>query len=63
MASAKSIEVLGLLYSNINLLLYSFTCIVVDVKKFVRTEFVNTHCECSPWWTTVASAKSIEVLR
>ena len=32
MASAKSIEVLGSLYSNINLLLYSFTCIVVDVK-------------------------------
>ena len=24
---------------------------------------VNTHCERSPWWTTVASAKSIEVLR
>ena len=33
MASAKSIEVLGLLYSNIKLLLYSFTCIVVDVKS------------------------------
>ena len=30
--SAKSIEVLGWLYSNINLLLYLFTCIVVDVK-------------------------------
>ena len=23
---------------------------------------VNAHCERSPWWTTVASAKSIEVL-
>ena len=44
MASAKSIEVLRLLYSsNINLSLYWFTCIVVDVKSSLELNCEN--CE------------------
>ena len=33
------------------------------VSDLVWKHDVNTHSERSPWWTTVASAKSIDVLK